>query len=84
MSSGRRTTICASVWYPWTRSAKSSHPPEPVALGIQLESSSQRAQHHFDIGLAGLEIGYYRLEVDATDLVSGATRSRVTEIEIIG
>ncbi len=58
--------------------------PQPVSLGIQLESSSQRAQRHFDIGLAGLEIGYYRLEVDATDLVSGATRSRVTEIEIIG
>ena len=58
--------------------------PRPVTLGIQLESTDERAQRHFDIGLAGLELGFYRLEVDATDLVSGASRSRATEIEIIG
>jgi hypothetical protein len=58
--------------------------PRPVTLGIQLESTGERAQPHFDIGLAGLEIGFYRLEVDATDLVSGASRSRAIEIEIIG
>jgi GWxTD domain-containing protein len=58
--------------------------PPPVTLGIQLESFDERAQRHFDIGLAGLEIGLYRLEVDATDLVSGGSRSRATEIEIIG
>jgi len=58
--------------------------PRPVTLGIQLETGDQRAQRHFDIGLAGLEIGFYRLEVDAIDLVSGASRSRATEIEIIG
>lgn len=58
--------------------------PQPVTLGIHFESGNERAQRHFDIGLAGLEIGFYRLEVDATDLVSGATRARATEIEIIG
>ena len=57
--------------------------PDPVTLGIQLESDDDRAQRSFDIGLAGLELGFYRLEVDATDRVSGATKRRVTEIEII-
>lgn len=58
--------------------------PEPVTLGIQLESDGPRAQRHFDIGLAGLEPGFYRLKVDATDLLIGSTITRVSQIEIIG
>jgi hypothetical protein len=36
------------------------------------------------MGLAGLEPGFYRLEVDATDLLIGTTITRVSQIEIIG
>jgi GWxTD domain-containing protein len=58
--------------------------PKPVTLGIQLESNSPTAQRHFDIGLAGLGPGFYRLEVDATDLTAAVMITRTIEIEIIG
>jgi GWxTD domain-containing protein len=57
---------------------------EPITLGFQQETDSRTVRRHFDIGLAGLDTGFYRLEVDATDRMSGATVTRVTEIEIIG
>jgi len=56
---------------------------QPITLGFQQETDSRSAKRHFDIGLAGLETGFYRLEVDATDRLSGVTVTRVTEIEII-
>ncbi len=58
--------------------------PKPVTLGIQLETDRATTRRFFDIGLAGVAPGFYRLEVEAADQVAGRRLTRVREVEVIG
>lgn len=55
-----------------------------VTLDLELESDSETARRHFDISLAGVEPGLYRLELDARDIRSGSRRARSVIVEVSG
>lgn len=56
---------------------------EPVTVQIPMEESGLRVRRSFDVDLAGLSPGVYRLEVEASDLVSGQAIVRRAEIEVM-
>lgn len=56
---------------------------EPVTLSVDLESDAATSRRMFDINVADLAVGDYRLEVVISDLVNGQSKTRVAPIEII-
>lgn len=55
----------------------------PVTIGIPLDGTEPRVARSIDVSLEDFEPGTYRLEVEATDLVTGRTIVRRTEIELL-
>ena len=56
----------------------------PVTLSVDLESEGPTFGRSFFINLYDQELGYYRVEVEVTDLLRGETRSRTAQLEIMG
>lgn len=55
----------------------------PVTLSVELESGDATSRRMFDINVADLAIGNYRLEVVISDLVSGQSKTRTAPVRII-